>query len=300
MRYLTGFLLCMTTLAGCRQHSGEGGDGRVVAAVNGVEISSREVDYFYRQSALPGESEDAVRDRKRQVLSDLVRLELLARNGSEMKLDHSSDFILAMYEARRNVLGWLVEQRLAEQQRVFSPDEVRKFVAENPDFFSRRKILVYDQIVLNGVNEQFLQSLNDRADEGASLDQLLDRVTQKKMPFRRTLQALATDQIDSGILSLLLTSSLNRPRVARIEEKFSIILMLRGSVPVPRYGQEALQAGAAILGERQRKAALSACINNTLDSAHITYFGEFAPGKNGKDVSGSKVELPAGKLPLQP
>jgi EpsD family peptidyl-prolyl cis-trans isomerase len=281
--------LCALTLAGCDPRSDKNEDGRVSAVVNGVEITRREVDFVGRKSTLSGSEREAER---RRTLAFLVRNELLARKASEMKLEKSPDFIVALYEARRNLLAGMAEQHIAAQAGKVSPGSVGKFIAENPRFFSQRKLLVYDQVIIPGVDEFFLNSLNDDADRGFSLDQLLDKVGAKKMPFRRSMQALTTDQIDPGILSVLSNLSLNRPRIARVGTKFSLVLMLRATVPMPLEGNAAIQAATGILQEQQRKMELSKTLTKAIDSAKITCFGEFASCKSGNKGPATEFDLP--------
>jgi len=296
MRSWLVFCLFALILAGCSPNSGKGGDGRVSAVVNGVEITRHEVDFLSRRPALTGAEGEKERQR---VLSLLVRKELLAQHALEMKLENSPDFIIAMYEARRKILAGMVEQHSATQAVKVSPEAARRAVAKNPRFFLQRKLLVYDQVVIPGVDEQFLASLNAEAERGGSLDQLLNRIRAKKMPFGRTMQALTTDQIDPGIFRVLSTLHLNKPQIARIEETFSMILVLRATVPMPLEGEAANQAAAEILNEQQRRRELLRTLTKSLDSTKVTFFGEFASGKSRKNLHEAVLDLPQSAL-LQP
>lgn len=296
MKSWLAFGLFALTLAGCSSNTGKGAGDRVSAVVNGVEITQREVDFFSRRPALPGAEGETERQR---VISLLVRKELLAQHALEMKLENSPDFVIAMYEARRKILAGMAEQHVAAQTVKVSPEAARKVVAKNPRGFLQRKLLVYDQVVIPGVHEQFLKSLNASAERGASLHQLLNQVSAKKMPFRRTMQALTTDQIDFGIFKVLSTLRLNKPQIASIEKKFSMILVLRATVPMPLEGEAANQAAADILNEQQRRVELSRKLKKSLDSAKVTFFGEFASAKSKKSLSEAVVDLPPPAL-LQP
>jgi len=296
MRSLSVFCFFTLTLAGCSPDAGKGSGDRVSAVVNGVEITRREVDFLSRRPALSGAEGEAERQR---VLSLLVRKELLAQHALKMKLENSPDFIVAMYEARRKILAGMAEQHLATQAVKISSEAAEKIAAKNPRFFSQRKLLVYDQVVIPGVDEQFLASLNAEAERGASLNQLLSKVSATKRPFRRTIQALTTNQIDPGIFKVLSSLRLNKPQVARIEEMFSMILVLRATVPVPLEGEAANLVAANIVNEQQRRIELSRTLTQSLDSAKITFFGEFASGKNRKNLPAAVLDLPPPAL-LQP
>ncbi len=290
------FSLFLLTLAGCSPDAGKGGVERVSAVVDNIEITRREVDFLSRKPVLAGAEGETERKR---VLSLLVRKELLAQKALEMKLENSPDFIVAMYEARRSILAEMAEKHVATQAAKVSPEAASRVVAKNPRFFSQRKLLVYDQVVMPGVDEKFLNSLNTSADRGASLEQLLKKVNEKKMPFYRTMQALTTDQIDLGIFNVLSTLRLNKPQLASIGEKFSMILVLRAKIPMPLEGETANQAAAEILNEQQRRMELLRTLTKSLDSADITFFGEFASGESEASLHKAVLDLPPAQL-LQP
>jgi len=290
------FSIFLLPLAGCSPDAGKEKGERVSAVVNDVEITRREVDFLSRGPVLAGADGEAERQR---VLSLLVRKELLAQKALEMKLDNSPDFIVAMYEARRKILAGMAEKHVATQAAKVSLEAAGKVVAKNPRFFSERTLLVYDQVVIPGVDEQLLNSLNSSADRGASLEQLLKKVSAKKMPFSRTMQALTTDQIDLGIFNVLSTLRLNKPQLARIGEKFSMILVLRAKVPMPLKGEAANQAAAEILNEQHRRMELLKTLTTSLDSAKIAFFGEFASAKSDTSLHKAVLDLPSAML-LQP
>ena len=287
MRSLLFFLFLAFTFAGCSSEPGKGTDSRVAATVNGVEITQREVNFLYQRTATPGADASVASNQRRSILAGLVQAELLAQQATKMKLDQSPNFLIAMHDARRKVLAGFAEQEIASTAKTVSPEIVQKIISENPNLFAQRKLLIYDEIIMQGVNVPFLQSLNASAAQGASLSALLNMVNAQKIPFRRAIRTLTTDQIEPAIFQVLSNSRANVPVVARVGDKFSMMLMLHSMVPVPLEGTAALQTAANLLMNQQRAAAFSNKMRSVVDASKITYFGEYkpdAPGTKGKQT----------------
>ena len=292
MRSLFFFLFLAVTIAGCSPHTGNGVDGRVAATVNGVEITQREVNFLYQRTAPQGADEAVARNQRRTILAGLVRAELLAQQATKMKIDQSPDFLLAMHDARRRVLAGLAEQEIASTTRQVSPETVKTIIANNPNLFAQRKLLVYDEVLMQSVNVPFLESLNASAAKGASLTGLLDMVQAQKIPFRRTTRTLTTDQMEPAIVRILSNARANAPVVARVADKFSMILLLHTIVPVPLEGPAAEQTAANVLNNQQRNIAFSNKMRAVVDAAKITYFGEYKPDAPGIKGNPQAVALP--------
>ena len=292
MRSLFFFLFLAFTIAGCSPHTGNGVDGRVAATVNGVEITQREVNFLYQRTAPQGADEAVARNQRRTILAGLVRAELLAQQASKMKIDQSPDFLLAMHDARRRVLAGLAEEEIASSAKQVSPETVKTIIANNPNLFARRKLLVYDEVLMQSVNVPFLQSLNASAAKGVSLPGLLDMVQAQKIPFRRATRTLTTDQMEPAIVKILSNARANAPVVARVENKFSMILMLHTIVPVPLEGPAAEQTAANALNNQQRTIAFSNKMRAVVDASKITYFGQYRPDAPGTKGKPQAVALP--------
>ncbi len=284
MKSFIVFLFLTLTFAGCSPHAGDGSDGRVAAVVNGVEITQREVDFLSQRSAPPGASESVKNDQRRSILASLVRAEILAQQGTKMKLDQSPEFVLALYNARRGVLAGLAEEKIASTAKPISQETIQNVISENPNLFSQRKLLVYEEVIIQGVNLPLLESLNTAAGKGASLEALLDEVKAKAIPFRRTTRTLTSDQIEPAILKVLSSARANIPVVMRVEDKFSMMLMLHTVVPIPLEGHAAEQAAANLVNSQQRSLAFSKKMSDVVDDTKITYFGEFKPGAQVKQT----------------
>ena len=284
------FLVC--TITGCSQHTGNETSGRIAAVVNGVEITQREVDVLcQRRFGLVADSATTLNQR-RSVLAGLVRTELIAQQAKKMKLDQSPEFIIALHDAQRTILAKFGEEKIAETAQPVSAATVQQAVSDNPNFFTDRKLLVYEEIIVSGANAAFIQSLNAAAHKGASLAELLDSLKAKALTFRHTTQTLTTDQVDPALLKVLGTIKHNVPVVVQVENKYSMIIMLYTEVPLPLKGPAAEQAATNLLNTRQRAIVFSHKMSEALDASTITYFGEFKPVTSGTKAIKPVVPLP--------
>ncbi|WP_165498844.1 EpsD family peptidyl-prolyl cis-trans isomerase [Chlorobium sp. N1] len=277
MRWFPGLLLFLAVLGGCSSPATPASSSRVAASVNGVEITAREVDFLYERGADPGASEADRLNRRRMILGGLVRSELLAQKARASKLDRTPEYILSMHTAERGVLASMAERRLQDGVESVSPEEARRVVTANPSSFAERKLLVYDEVLLPDVDLPFLDSLNAMAGRGASFEALMRRVSSRKKAYRRTKRALASEQVQPAILKVLLAQKPERPLVARVEDRFAMILVLHSVTSAPITGETAVRAASGSLGSARRKAAVSRGVAEALDGAKIDYFGEFAP-----------------------
>lgn len=275
-------VLLFIILAACSHEPPKGSDSGVAAVVNGVEITNRQIDYLYQRTAMPDMSEEQSANLKRRILADLVRIELLAGKASEMKLDKTPDYSMALYTAQKNVLAGFAESKLSKNQSSITPDQAESVVVNNPQLFAERKLFVYDEVLFPGVDMPLLESLDKMASNGAPLNSLLDVLKAKKIPFSKTLIALSSEKIPPQVLSILNQIKPNTPQVvARKGEKISMIWMVRNAYPAPLEGETAKRAAMSMIASNQRNQALSKAMTELLDNAKITYYDEYAKTADG-------------------
>lgn len=278
------FLILSYALAGCAHDSGKGIDNSGVAAVvNGVEITSREVDYFYRRAAAPGMSDKESANLKRRILADLVRTELLAGKGHEMRLDKSPDYSLALYASQKNVLAGLTENQLVEAgASEVSAGQAQNVVQNNPNLFAGRKLFVYDEVMIASGDVPLLESLDVMVQKGATLSQLLDVLKAKKILFKKTVKALPSEKIPPPVLTIFQSIKPDVPQVVNTKSKVSLLLVLHDAIPAPLEGESAIRAAKSMIMAQRKGQALSKAMGSLVDGAKITYYGDYAKPVNDK------------------
>ena len=237
---------------------------------------------------MPGMSEAQSANLKRRILADLVRIELLAGKASEMKLDKTPEYSMALYTAQKNVLAGLAESKLVKNQSSISPDQAESVVLNNPQLFAGRKLFVYDEVLFPGVDMPLLESLDKMASNGAPFSTLLEVLNAKKIPYNKSLIALSSEKIPPTVHSILTQLKPNVPQViARKAENISMILLVRNTYPAPLEGEPARRAAMAMIQANQRNQALSKAMAEMLDNAKITYYDDYA-----KTAVGNKTLAP--------
>ena len=284
MKILSGIFwaLVLFVVVGCSSQSAKESSGSVAAVVNGVEITNGEIEYFARNSVPPGAGNAETIRQKKAILANLVRMELLAQKAQKMGLEKDPDFTIALYEARRQVLAGMAESKLEKEVKPVTPETASSLVANNPRIFSGRKLLVYDEILIRGVDVPFLESLISMNEKGATEEQLIEMLNSKKKVFQKSTRSQTSDKIQPVVLDVLLKSTPNRPIIARVEDKFSMILMLHKVLPVPLQGAQATQAAMSMAYAQQRNALMAKSMTELLNSAKIIYYGDYAKTSAGE------------------
>jgi EpsD family peptidyl-prolyl cis-trans isomerase len=275
-----GYILLF--ICGCSSQSAKESSGSVAAVVNGVEITQAEIEYFAKKSTYANTNQAAALEQKKAVLSNLIRAELLSQKAHELGIDKDPDFTIALYEARRQVLAGMAESRLLKDAKPVTPEIAKTVVENNPRIFSDRKLLVYEEILIQGVDVPFLKSLIAMVDNGATTEQLVEVLKSNKKIFQKTIKSQTSDQLQPVFLDTLLKSKLEKPLIARIEDKISMIMVLHQVRPVPLLGEQAIQTAMVMVNAQQRNALLSKSMNDLINTSKITYFGDYAKPSTGK------------------
>jgi len=276
------FVFVFFSVSGCSSQPAKDSSGSVAAVVNGVEITQKEVEYVVKNSFGPGVGKAATIEQQKAILARLVRQELLAQKAKEMGLDKSPDFTVALYEAKRQVLAGMAESRLVKDVKSLTPETANSLVKNNPRIFSDRKLLVYDEILIQGVDVPFLDFLTSMTEKGANEARLVEVLNTKQKVYKKTTKAQTSDQIQPAILDVLLKSKPNHPIVARVEDKFSMIMVLHNVLPFPLKGNQATQAAMTMAYAQQRNALLAKSMEELLNSANISYYGDYAKKSAGE------------------
>jgi len=263
-------------LTSCTVRNEKNTEGRIAAVVNKVEITNREVEYFVKNNNAYNSDLKNNTTLRRSILKNLVREELLAQEAKKMNAEKESDFAMAMYQAKRKILSSIAEAKIAESainNNKISPTSV---IDNNPRYFSERKLFVYDEIIIKDVDLPLLESLNVMAESGASLDKLIDELKNNNKVYNRYTKSSTSNQIQPGILQVLSNAKPNIPLVARVEDKFSMIIMLYARIPVPIEGVDAENTAKGILYAKIKNDEISKKMMEIINYSDIKYYGEYA------------------------
>lgn len=252
---------------------------KVVAKVNGVEITRKEVDYLYSLNATPNLPPDVAANMKRNILVELVRAEALAQKAKEMKLDAKADLELEMQLAERRSLAARAEREFMRGTQRVTEQTAFDYVNMNPHMFAERRLFTIEELRFTSSDDGLLDRLDKSTENGSGIEKLEDIIRAAKgSSNRRTYQA-STDQLDRGFV-VPMTAKPPKPVVVKFNQdtKGGVVLFVRSSVAAPIMGREALRAAMIALNSRQVQTTRLQGMQTVLKSVKVDYFGEYAAG----------------------
>src|SRR5690349_23919639 len=155
MRALLVLMLALAA-AGCERAAADRAQSQIVARVNGVEISAREL-------RAAGAANVA------QAVEKVIDRELLVQKAVEAGLERDPQVAADIDNARREVLAQAYVERAARTRAAPSREEVRAFYAENPALFAERRIYRTRELVVSA-NPEMIDVLRAQVARTADLD----------------------------------------------------------------------------------------------------------------------------------
>lgn len=238
--------------AGCERATASrpGSTGVVVARVNGVEISSRDT------VGMPS-------------LDKIIERELLVQKALAAGLDRDPGVTQALDDARRELLAQAYLERAAAAVARSSPEEVRRFYADNPALFAERRIYRLRELAVSAPAE-LLEVLRAEAARVHSLDELAAWLRSRKARFTAVNLTQPAEQLPLSQL----------PQLARMKEGDiavfatplgASVLQLVQAEQAPLSEQQAAPVIEKFLAARKRMELAAAEVRRLRESARIEY-----------------------------
>ncbi len=193
-----------------------------------------------KQAALPGVP---VRERG-------VDQELLEQAALEVELDRDSQVAQAIERARRQILAQAYIERAMISAPPASPQEIRKFYAENPALFEQRRSYRIVELMVAMPKGQFgtLQDVVAGAKNLASVARWLES---RKLSFETATRSLDAEHIPANTLRRLF--EMRDGQIAVLKTSYGAsVLRLEESVEAPLSEKQAAPAIARYLHNRKR------------------------------------------------
>ena len=249
----------------------------IVAKVNGVEITRKELDYLYTRTSPPNLSPEAALARKRAILAELVSSEALAQKATEAELDKVPEFAMEMAIAKRSALAEKVERQIVRQGPQITPQNALDYINTNPRIFAERQLLTLERLDLVKTDEELLNKLDKASDNGASLQRIETIAQESRANTRRQVFNSYSDRLEPQLLKVLLTKPYKPVIIKFNDDKTrSSVFFVHSAVPAPLAGQQALQAAGLALMSKQSQAAKQQGTQAIVGAAKVTFYGEFA------------------------
>jgi EpsD family peptidyl-prolyl cis-trans isomerase len=302
--YLTGLFLALASLGAMAQENPTAApDAKthpVAADVNGVKILRKEVDLVYGRQAAPGLSSEQVMARKRAILAELVRAEVLAQKAAENKLDQSPDFELEIQLTRRSMLASKIEQLILGAATRVTPQQAQDFVSINPRLFAERQLLTLEVMNLTTPDQGLLDRLDQASNEGAGLEKVERLIREARGESQRKVMQNSSDRLPADLFKAL-SSKPYKPVVIKFSDnpQRGLVMLLKSATPSPLSGNEAVAVAGNLLQNRQLQSTRLNSINALVNGAKVEYFGAFTGVQAGGESS-LEADMVAGSIHSAP
>jgi EpsD family peptidyl-prolyl cis-trans isomerase len=145
------------TLSGCGKEEHKKAASQVVAKVNGDEISVHQVNFILTRT--PGINPENAEQAKKDILAKLIDQQLAIQQAEATKLDRDPGVMQSIEAARRDILARAYFEKVAAGQAKPGAEEARKYYADHPELFARRRIYNLQEIVVASAHLAEVQQL---------------------------------------------------------------------------------------------------------------------------------------------
>lgn len=268
------FLSLALGLAGCGGKEAEKPATQIAAKVNSGEISVHQLNYILSRTGANAGTPDAAPKIRREILDRLIDQELAVEQAVEKKLDRSPDILMAIENARREILARAYIEQITATTPKPTADEAKQYYTEHPQLFAERRIYNIQEIVLPataGVTNELREMLNG----GKSMEDIANWLKGKDIKFAGGSATRPAEQIPLELLPKIHPLKVGQGLL--MEGPQSITLMrLAASQSVPVSEDVALPRIQQFLGNQRAGEAAKQELKGLKAKAKITYMGEFA------------------------
>jgi peptidyl-prolyl cis-trans isomerase C len=248
--------------------------GQSVAVVNGEEVSLSELNAELSQANVP-ESAD-----KKQVLPQLLQRiidrRVLAQKAVEEGVDRSPEYIARQRRMNEELLIGLYTKRQSDAMKAPTPQEIDRFIAENPGMFAQRAVLSLDQLQFDRPADMTLlqQMANDK-----TLDQVGATLTRLGIPFTRSKGRLDTATVPPQMLKQITDLPAGEPFVVPVGQRI-VASVITGREAATISSDQNRRIAAEALRRQKLMATMEKQLKDIRANAKIEYQSGYAPPAN--------------------
>jgi EpsD family peptidyl-prolyl cis-trans isomerase len=265
---------------------------QVAAKVNSGEISVHQVNYALTRAGVRASKPEMAPQVRREILNRLVDQELAVEQAINKKLDRSPDVLMAIENARREVLARAYIEQITGALPKPTVEEAKQYYAEHPQLFAERRIYNIQEIVVpatSGVADELRQML----DSGKPMEDIANWLKAKEIKFAAGSATRSAEQIPLEVLPKI--HPLKPGQGLVIQGPQSITLMrVAAAQSSPVTEATALPRIQQFLGNQRAAEAAREELKTLKAKAKITYMGEFADSDKNAPNQASSPQSEAG------
>ena len=267
-------LLGLTALSACGSKDSKAAATQVAAKVGSEEISIHQINQILSRTNTAGATPEAVKAMSRDVLEKLIDQQLAVEQATDAKLHRSPEVVAQIEAAKRDILARAYVQQLTSALPKPTPDETKKYYAEQPLLFSQRRIFNVQEMVMPaaaGVEDQ----LRAQASAGKSMEDIAAWLKGQSIEFKSGSATRAAEQIPLNMLAQVSALKDGQTTVLTTAQGITV-LHLVASQSQPLAQADALPRIEQFLTNQRASAAVSAKLKDLRAATTIAYMGEFA------------------------
>jgi EpsD family peptidyl-prolyl cis-trans isomerase len=255
-------LLSILLLAACQAKEPA---GQVVARVDGEDITRRDLLIEMQANGLPADSDLA--KVQGPLLDAIVSRKLLVAQARAALIDRTPDYLASIRRARELALAGELGNRMSAQMPAPTAQDVGRYIADNPQRFSRREIITIDRIALSaGAALPALPTGATMADAAASL-------AKAHIAFTRSSVMIDTQTLEAIPGRALLARPVGRSVVAQDPDGTVIDAVVARS-PLAMTDAQQTAAARALLSAAARQQRTATLVAELRRQAKV----DFQPG----------------------
>ena len=184
-------------LAACGKDSEKAASSQVAAKVNGVEITTHQIDAVMKGAQ--NVTAENVAEFRKKALDKLIDQQLVLDKASKESLDRAPDVILEIEIAKKEILARTYLKKVLANSSEINDSEFKKYYGEHSELFSKRRIYNLQDISIQS-NDQNLELLNESVGAQKPMVEIVESLKEKGIKFTSGSFTRPAEQLPLDIL----------------------------------------------------------------------------------------------------
>jgi EpsD family peptidyl-prolyl cis-trans isomerase len=193
-------ILVAATLSACGDKAKEKKPGQALASVNGEEVTVLQLNEELQRAGVTANQQDAA---SKQLLQVLIDRQLLQEAAAKENLDRDPKVMQAIERAKSLIIAQAYLQKRVGNVAKPTSKEVEDYFNAHPEFFSNRKQLSMNEIVIAA--NDMTPEVRTAADSAKSLEEVAVWLDAHKIKYGRTQITRSTADVPPQLSSKLLS-----------------------------------------------------------------------------------------------
>jgi EpsD family peptidyl-prolyl cis-trans isomerase len=255
---------------------------QIVAKVNDDEISVHQLNNSMAQ--MPQIAPENLANVRMDLVGKLVNEQLAVQQAISLKLDRSSEVMMQIEAARREILTKAYLKQLVSALPKPSTEDAQKFYDAHPELFAERRIFNLQQITIPSPHPPVAEIKKLTSDK--NMTDIVTALKENKIVFTAGAATRAAEQIPLTTLTTITKTEEGQINIIESPQAITIVRVEASQLaPLPQ--ESALQRIPQFLMNDQAKLAINEKLTQLKASSKIVYMNEFS------DAAKSVATLPA-------